>query len=62
MRWSVIPLENAVPHIATPPGDSGVQRYVMEFTKHNAAYTYALLVREGGAGRIRFNRVRIERL
>ena len=55
-------MENAVPRIATPPGDSGVQRYVMEFTKPNAAYTYALLVREGDAGRIRFAHVRIERL
>ena len=65
--WTMVlrnrtPLENAVPRIATPPGDSGVQRYVMEFTKPNAARTYALLVREGDAGRIRFNRVRIERL
>ena len=56
------PLENAVPRIATPSGDSGVQRYVMEFTKRNAAFSYALLVREGGVGRIRFCRVRIEQL
>ncbi|MBR2839129.1 MAG: hypothetical protein IKE55_10125, partial [Kiritimatiellae bacterium] len=65
--WTMVlrnraPLENAVPRIATPPGDSGVQRYVLEFEKPNAAFTYALLVREGGAGRIGFRRVRIERL
>jgi len=35
---------------------------VMEFTKPNAAYTYALLVREGGMGRIRFCHAKIERL
>ena len=65
--WTMVlrnrtPLENAVPRIATPPGDSGVQRYVMEFTKPNAAFSYELLVREGGAGRIGFRHVRIERL
>ena len=65
--WTMVlrnrtPLENAVPRIATPSGDSGVQRYVMEFTKRNAAFSYALLVREGGVGRIRFCRVRIEQL
>ena len=65
--WTIVlrnrkPLVNAVPRIATPPGDSGVQRYVMEFAKADAAYTYTLLVREGGAGRIRFSHVRIERI
>ena len=65
--WTIVlrnrvPLENALPRIATPPGDSGVQRYVLEFVKPSAAYTYSLLVREGAGGRLRFERVRIERL
>ncbi|MBQ3287878.1 MAG: metallophosphoesterase [Kiritimatiellae bacterium] len=65
--WTMVlrnrtPLENAVPRIATPPGDSGVQRYVLEFTKPNDAYSYALLVREGGAGRISFCHVKIEHI
>ena len=65
--WTIVlrnrtPLANALARIATPPGDSGLQRYVLEFAKPDAAYTYALLVREGGKGRIRFGRVRIERI
>ena len=56
------PLNNAVARISTPPGKSGSMRYVLEFAKAEAAYTYDLLVREGGAGRIRFDYVKIERL
>ena len=56
------PLNNAVARISTPPGKSGRMRYVLEFAKAEAAYTYDLLVREGGAGRIRFDYVKIERL
>ena len=65
--WTIVlrnrkPLQNAVARIATPVGDSGVQRYVMEFAKPNAAYTYYLLVREGAGGKVRFEHVRIERI
>ena len=56
------PLNNAVARTATPPGKSGSMRYVQEFAKAEAAYTYDLLVREGGAGRIRFDYVKIERI
>ena len=55
------PLHNAVDRISTPVGDSGVQRYVIEFTKPDAAHTYFLLVREGAGGRVRFEHVKIER-
>ena len=65
--WTIVlrnrkPLDNAVPRIATPVGDSGVQRYVMEFRKPNAAYTYYLLIREGAGGKVRFEHVKIERI
>ena len=65
--WTIVlrnrtPLSNAVARISTPAGDSGVQRYVMEFAKPDAAYTYALLVREGTGGRIHFEHVKIERI
>ena len=65
--WDVVlrnpkPVSNAVQRIGTPQGDSGVQRYVIEFAKPNAAYAYSLLVRYGGKGRIRFAYVRVERL
>ena len=56
------PLNNAVARTSTPPGKSGTMRYVQEFAKIEAAYTYDLLVREGGTGRIRFDHVKIERL
>ena len=56
------PLNNARARTATPPGKSGSMRYVLEFAKKEATYTYDLLVREGGAGRIRFDYVKIERM
>ena len=56
------PLHNARARVSTPPGKSGSMRYVLEFAKADAAYTYDLLVREGGAGRIRFDYVKIERM
>lgn len=65
--WTVVlrnpvPVENANNRIATPAGDSGVQRYVIEFAKRKDFHNYYLLIREGHAGEIRFNYVRIERL
>ena len=56
------PLNNAKARISTPPGKSGSMRYVLEFAKGEASYTYDLLVREGGAGRIRFDYIKIERM
>ena len=65
--WSVVlrnpkPLKNASHRIATECGDSGAQRFVIEFTKRKSAFKYYLLIREGETGKIRFNYVRIERL
>ena len=64
--WTLVlrnpnPLKNANARIATPRGDSGKMRYVIEFTKTNPAFFYYFLVREGSAGKIRFNHVKIER-
>ena len=36
-------------------------RYVIEFEKTNPDFFYYFLVREGSAGKIRFNHVKIER-
>lgn len=65
--WTLVlrnpnPLKNANARIATPAGDSGKMRYVIEFTKGNPKFLYYLLVREGSAGSIRFNHVKIERM
>ncbi len=65
--WTVVlrnpvPLENANSRIATPPGDSGVQRYVIEFAKRKDFHKYYLLIREAGPGEIRFDYVKVERL
>ena len=56
------PLTNANQRIATPKGDSGLQRYVIEFEKPKDEYDYFFLVREGTPGKIRFEYVQIERL
>lgn len=55
-------IRNANNRIATPRGDSGRTRYVIGFTQERAERRYYLLVREGGKGRIRFDRVKIERV
>jgi hypothetical protein len=67
LTWTMVlrnpnPRKNAHGRITTPDGDSGSIRYVIDFEKEKAGFAYYLLVREGGAGRIRFDRVRIERL
>ena len=64
--WTILlrnpkPSRNANARIYTPSGVSGNSRYVITFRKTVAKYRYNLLVREGGKGRIRFNRVKIER-
>lgn len=65
--WTLVlrnptPLVNANSRIQTPPGDSGVFRFVIEFVKKSDAYKYYLLVREGENGKIRFDKVKIERI
>ncbi len=64
--WTLVlrnpnPLRNANARIATPRGDSGKMRYLIEFDKTNPGFFYYFLVREGSAGKIRFNHVKIER-
>ena len=66
-QWTLVlrnpkPLTNANQRIATPKGDSGLQRYVIEFEKPKAEYDYYFLVREGTPGKIRFEYVSIERI
>lgn len=65
--WTMVlrnpkPLKNAMRRVSTPFGDSGMMRYVFDFEKSAENHDYYLLVREGCAGRIRFGRIRIERV
>lgn len=65
--WTILlrcpnPRNNANARIATPRGISGKQRYVIEFVKKNDLFYYYLLIREGGAGRLRINHARLERI
>lgn len=65
--WTLVmrnpkPLRNANSRIQTPPGDSGVFRFVMDFKKQEDNYKYYLLIREGLRGKIRFDYVKIEQL
>ena len=65
--WTMVlrqprPLKNATGRVATPNGRSERMRYAFVFTSRHRQPAYYLLVREGGKGRIRFSRVRIERL
>ena len=66
-QWTLVlrnpePLQNANSRIATPKGDSGLQKYVIEFTKTDERFNYYFLVREGTPGRIRFENVKIEKI
>jgi hypothetical protein len=63
--WTIVlrnpnPVKNANARIATPRGKSGKQRYVIEFAKQKDDFWYYLLIREGDAGRLRIDRVRLE--
>lgn len=65
--WTIVlrnpkPVKNANARIATPRGSSGKQRYVIEFAKQKDDFRYYLLIREGGAGRLRIRRARLERI
>ena len=53
---------NAFGRIYTKEGKTDLQRYVVEFYKKNQACNYYLLIREGKAGKIRFEYVKIEKL
>ena len=57
-----VPISNGHNRLYTMPGKPGRMRYVVEFRKSYANYDYYLLFREGPAGRIRFDRVVVERL
>ena len=48
--------------IATAGGDSGMQRYIIEFNKARKEYNYYFLIREGKKGKIKFDYVKIERI
>lgn len=54
----------ATARISTPGGDSGSERYVIDFVKnaHHAADTYHLHFEWGIGARLRFDRVRIDRV
>jgi hypothetical protein len=65
--WTMVlrhpkPLKNATGRVATPNGRSERMRYAFVFATRHKQPAYYLLVREGGEGRIRFSRIRIERL
>ena len=66
-RWTMVmrnpsPLRNVTDRLYTCTGDSGVQRYVFEFTKSKPEHKYYLLIREGGVGKIKFNYIKVERI
>jgi len=65
-QWTLVlrnptPLTNANARIYTPPGESGMQRYVIDFRKRGEDYNYYFLIREGNAGFVQFKYVKIER-
>lgn len=55
------PLTNAHSRLYTVAGKPGTLRYAVEFKKENADFDYYLLFREGPPGRIRFDRMHVER-
>ncbi|NLG12811.1 MAG: hypothetical protein GX561_01235 [Lentisphaerae bacterium] len=63
--WTMVlrnptPLTNANARIHTPPGDLGIQRHVIEFTKRDKDFKYYFLLREGDPGYVKFNYVKVE--
>ena len=65
--WSVkfqdpTSLSGASTRIPTPPGDSGDERYVLELVKRADVDTYCIQFDWGAGGRVKFNRVKVERL
>ena len=65
--WSITmrnptPLTNGHSRIFSFPGKQGTMRYAVDFTKADPAFDFYLLIREAPPGRIRFDRLRVERL
>ncbi len=56
------PLTNGHSRLFTMTGTQGTMRYAVDFTKAKADYDFYLLFREGPPGRIRFDRIRVEKL
>ena len=56
------PLTNGHSRIFTMNGKQGTMRYAVDFTKADANFDFYLLFREGPPGRIRFDRIHVERL
>jgi len=54
--------ENGNARLATPAGNSGIQRVVIDFRKKHRDYNFYMLIREGLKGKIKFNYIRIEKL
>ncbi|HNX05436.1 MAG TPA: hypothetical protein PKI32_08025 [Opitutales bacterium] len=54
-------LATACGRIKTPGGESGVQRYVIEFRKLDDV-PYSFVVREGAPGKVKFHSAKIERI
>ena len=61
-RGEVKALKDAAKRMYTPPGDSGMLRYIVDFEKPAAVCTYAILLNGTNAGKVRFDHIKIERL
>ena len=66
-NWTLVlrnpePLRNANNRIDSHGGDSGLCRYVIDFTKKRDSFDYYFLIREGASGLVKFNYVKIERM
>jgi len=60
MRFKPV-LSTVCGRIRTPRGEAGLQRYVIEFSRSNDV-PYSFVVREGASGRIRFHRLKLEKI
>ncbi|MBO5689703.1 MAG: metallophosphoesterase [Lentisphaeria bacterium] len=65
--WAIIVVDQqrkkrATSRIGTVPGESGTMRYILEFKMPKPGTHYFLQFRGGGPGRIRFDRIRLERI
>ena len=65
--WSVKFQDPTLPtgastRVPTPPGDSGDERYVLELVKRADVETYYIQFDWGTNGKVKFNRVKIDRL
>ena len=65
--WSIKFKSPSIPtgastRIPTPPGDSADERYVLELEKKDDVDTYYIQFDWGSGGRVRFNRLKLERV